>query len=537
MARGKKKETQTPEERLQAALVPESEQPYKVPENWCWVSLQTIDQYQSSTIDPSKQPETLFELYSVPSSANDYPEIVMGHEIGSTKQVVNKDDILLCKINPRINRVWKVSQHTENTLLASSEWIIVRNSKMVSDYLMYCFSAPYFREYMLSNVSGVGGSLMRAQPKYVKTYPIPVPPRSEQQRIVDRIKSLFAKLDEAKQKAQDAQDSVELRKAAILHKAFNGELTAGWRKEHSVGMENWTSNQLKDVTQIGSGGTPSRKNAQYYLGDILWVKTGEIYWNCIYDSEEKITEEAIADSSAKLYPAGTVLVAMYGQGLTRGRAAILGVPAATNQAVCALQPCDCLEKRFLYYYFMAHYWEYREKAVGGNQPNYSATMIGKWIINIPSVLEQSEIIRILDNLLAKEQQAKEATEKVLEQIDLIKKSILARAFRGELGTNNPKEESSISLLKEIIFSAPPKKVTSRSDKPVEVEIPIAIQKQLTTAVQEKVYRYVLENPLCTVEQVSVIEKNVLEAVQALRELEEKSLILRNTKDDTLTVVI
>ena len=450
MARGKKKETLTPEDCLQAALVPESEQPYKVPGNWCWVPLQTIDQYQSSSIDPSKHPETLFELYSVPSSANNYPEIVMGCEIGSTKQVVKKGDILLCKINPRINRVWKVSQHTENALLASSEWIIVRNSEMISDYLMYCFSAPYFREYMLSNVSGVGGSLMRAQPKYVKTYPIPVPPCSEQQRIVDCIESLFSKLDGAKQKAQDALDSFESRKAAILHKAFTGELTAQWRKEHGVGMESWARHPLKDVTQIGSGGTPSRKNSQYYLGDILWVKTGEIYWNYIYDSEEKITEEAIANSSAKLYPAGTVLVAMYGQGLTRGRSAILGVPATTNQAVCALQPCDRLGNRYLYYYFMANYWEYREKAVGGNQPNYSATMIGKWIINIPSVLEQAEIVRILDDLLAKEQQAKEAAEAVLEQIDLMKKSILARAFRGELGTNDPTEESAVELVKNII---------------------------------------------------------------------------------------
>ena len=295
-----------------------------------------------------------------------------------------------------------------------------------------------------------GSGMVHITIKPFKATTIPLPPLPEQQRIVDRIESLFAKLDEAKQKAQDALDSFETRKAAILHKAFTGELTAQWRKEHGVGMESWARHPLKDVTQIGSGGTPSRKNSQYYLGDILWVKTGEIYWNYIYDSEEKITEEAIANSSAKLYPAGTVLVAMYGQGLTRGRSAILGVPATTNQAVCALQPCDRLGNRYLYYYFMANYWEYREKAVGGNQPNYSATMIGKWIINIPSVLEQAEIVRILDDLLAKEQQAKEVAEAVLEQIDLIKKSILARAFRGELGTNDPAEESAVELVRNII---------------------------------------------------------------------------------------
>lgn len=316
-------------------------------------------------------------------------------------------------------------------------------------------SKKYLYYYLLHVVDQLyakahGSGMVHITIKPFKATTIPLPPLPEQQRIVDRIESLFAKLDEAKQKAQDALDSFETRKAAILHKAFTGELTAQWRKEHGVGMESWARHPLKDVTQIGSGGTPSRKNSQYYLGDILWVKTGEIYWNYIYDSEEKITEEAIANSSAKLYPAGTVLVAMYDQGLTRGRSAILGVPATTNQAVCALQPCDRLGNRYLYYYFMANYWEYREKAVGGNQPNYSATMIGKWIINIPSVLEQAEIVRILDDLLAKEQQAKEVAEAVLEQIDLIKKSILARAFRGELGTNDPAEESAVELVRNII---------------------------------------------------------------------------------------
>lgn len=316
-------------------------------------------------------------------------------------------------------------------------------------------SKKYLYYYLLHVVDQLyakahGSGMVHITIKPFKATTIPLPPLPEQQRIVDRIESLFAKLDEAKQKAQDALDSFETRKAAILHKAFTGELTAQWRKEHGVGMESWARHPLKDVTQIGSGGTPSRKNSQYYLGDILWVKTGEIYWNYIYDSEEKITEEAIANSSTKLYPAGTVLVAMYGQGLTRGRSAILGVPATTNQAVCALQPCDRLGNRYLYYYFMANYWEYREKAVGGNQPNYSATMIGKWIINIPSVLEQAEIVRILDDLLAKEQQAKEVAEAVLEQIDLIKKSILARAFRGELGTNDPAEESAVELVRNII---------------------------------------------------------------------------------------
>ena len=460
MARGKKKETLTPEERLQAALVPDWEQPYKVPENWCWTKLSSLSNMISKGTTPkggkSSYSDNGVKFLRVENINDDgtisHENIAYvseeTHKSFLKRSILEENDILI-SIAGTLGKTG-IIRNVDLPMNTNQAVAFVRtvSDKVNVKYIKNSIDNPVIQDILLGKTKVT--SIPNLTLETIGECPIPLPPFPEQQRIVDRIESLFAKLDEAKQKAQDALDSFETRRAAILHKAFTGELTAQWRKEHGVGMESWARHPLKDVTQIGSGGTPSRKNSQYYLGDILWVKTGEIYWNYIYDSEEKITEEAITNSSAKLYPAGTVLVAMYGQGLTRGRAAILGVPATTNQAVCALQPCDRLENRYLYYYFMANYWEYREKAVGGNQPNYSATMIGKWIINIPSVLEQAEIVRILDDLLAKEQQAKEATEAVLEQIDLIKKSILARAFRGELGTNDPADENAVELLKKII---------------------------------------------------------------------------------------
>ena len=453
MARGKKKEAAlSPAERLQAALVPESEQPYKVPENWCWVSLQTIDQYHSSSVDPSKYPSDLFELYSVPSSANDYPEIVRGDEIGSTKQSVKKGDVLLCKINPRINRVWKVSQYTENTLLASSEWIIIRNSEINSDYLMYCFRAPYFREYMLSNVSGVGGSLMRAQPKYVKTYPVPIPPFSEQQRIIDRIGNLFAKLDEAKQKAQDALDSFETRKAAILHRAFTGELTAQWRKEHGVGMESWKNSTVgracRDV-KVGivikpsqyytdkEEGTPAFRSAnvrENHIDDFDWV-----YLN----------RAGMENNSRSIVHTGDVLVVRSGN---PGTACVVSERFDGYNAIdilIAVPDHKQISSEFLCNYTNSPFGKtlILENKRGMALAHFNVKGYSELPIRVPELDEQTEIVRILDNLLAKEQQAKEAAEKALEQIDLTKKAILARAFRGELGTNDPSEESSVELLK------------------------------------------------------------------------------------------
>ena len=257
-----------------------------------------------------------------------------------------------------------------------------------------------------------------------------LPTLTEQQRIVNRIETMFAKLDEAKEKAQNVVDSFETRKAAILHKAFNGQLKID---NEELSIEDWEDTTIGECCRLGSGGTPSKSHPEYYEnGDIPWLKTGEIDWNDIYDVEERITNEGAENSSAKIFPAESVVVAMYGMGVTRGKAAIIKIPTTTNQAVCVLQPNEKLNNRFLFYYFMCNYWQIREQSVGGNQLNLSGKIIASFPIKLPPLNYQLSIVNFLDTVLEKESHAKEAAQTVLEQIALLKKSILARAFRGEL---------------------------------------------------------------------------------------------------------
>ena len=165
-----------------------------------------INRYEGMSINPMQVPDKVFELYSVPSFDNDYPEIIAGVDIGSSKVTVQENDVLICKINPRINRVWVVKHHTEHPLLASSEWIVVRNPDMDADYLRWYFSSPTFRMMLNSEVAGIGGSLIRAQPKRVVQYSVPVCTIKEQRHIsavLNRVESLIslrkqqlAKLDE-----------------------------------------------------------------------------------------------------------------------------------------------------------------------------------------------------------------------------------------------------------------------------------------------------------------------------------------------------
>ncbi len=446
----KKKTALTIEERLQQALVPAEEQPYEVPENWVWVRLGDVNKYISKSVNPISEPDKIFELYSVPSMVDNYPEIIAGSDIGSSKQSVCKKDVLLCKINPRINRVWKVSQFTDNELIASSEWIIIRNNHINENYLMYCFQSKYFREFMLSNVSGVGGSLMRAQPKYVQTYPIPLPPLSEQQRIVERIEELFAKLDEAKERLQEVADSFAVRKAAILHKAFTGELTKQWRRENGVSDESWEDVSLDSVCKSiydGDHMPPPKSETGIPFLVISNVNTGFIsFEKCRFVPEEYydgLSETRTPEIGDILY----TIVGSYG----------IPVMVDTDKKFCFQRHMALLKPKDIYNRFLwcqlqtqSFFEQATSIATGTAQLTVPIKGLRKLIVKCPTLSEQHEIVRLIDDLLARERAAQQATEQALASIDLMKKSILARAFRGELGTNKASEASALELLKQVL---------------------------------------------------------------------------------------
>lgn len=433
----KKKTALTIEERLQQALVPAEEQPYEVPENWVWVRLGDVNKYISKSVNPISEPDKIFELYSVPSMVDNYPEIIAGSDIGSSKQSVCKKDVLLCKINPRINRVWKVSQFTDNELIASSEWIVIRNNHIDANYLMYCFQSKYFREFMLSNVSGVGGSLMRAQPKYVQTYPIPLPPLSEQQRIVERIEELFAKLDEAKERLQEVADSFAVRKAGILHKAFTGELTKQWRRENGVSDESWEEKKLSEITENqDSKRIPLSKSQRdnmnriydYYGASGIIDKVDDY----IFEGKKLLIGE---DGANLVTRSKDIAFIADGKYWVNNHAHILDV----KDTVLLMYLCHYINNMDLIPY-----------VTGSAQPKLTQAKMNNIKIFLPTLSEQHEIVRLIDDLLARERAAQQATEQALVSIDLMKKSILARALRGELGTNKASEASALELLKQVL---------------------------------------------------------------------------------------
>lgn len=431
MARAKKQKLSL-EELLEQTLLKEDEYPYKVPSNWIWCNVSNF--FENLTSGTKKIQQKSYTTEGDFAIIDQGKELIGGYTSNSELVFDGELPVIIFGDHTR------VIKYIDFPFVQGADGVkVLKPLKHVNEKFFY---------YLLQNLD-IPDLGYRRHFKLLSSLNSPFPPLTEQQRIVETIESLFEKLDTAKELVQDALESFEKRKAAILHKAFTGELTAKWREENKVNLDTWEEKKLKEICTISSGGTPSRKTPEYYTGNIPWIKTGEIRWNYIYDAEEKITQEAIDNSSAKLVEKGAVLVAMYGQGLTRGRAAILDTVAATNQAVCVLKVNENSFNKFIYYYFMYNYWKFREEAVGGNQPNLSGKIISDFTIKLPLLEEQREIVTIIDFLLEKEQQAQELCD-IIEKINLMKKAILVRAFSGELGTNNPEEESAIELLKEVL---------------------------------------------------------------------------------------
>lgn len=187
--------------------------------------------------------------------------------------------------------------------------------------------------------------------------------------------------------------------------------------------ESWRRVRLGEIAQIGSGGTPDRSQASYWGGDIAWVTTGEIQFNTITDTAEKITAEGLKNSSAKLYPAGTLLMAMYGQGKTRGQVAKLGVEAATNQACAAIRLCSDADLDYVYQCLASQYQVIRELGNAGAQQNLNAALVKGISLPLPPKVEQMRIaavahswdvaISIAEKLLGNAQLARRTTSQTL----------------------------------------------------------------------------------------------------------------------------
>lgn len=517
MARAKKEAALTPEERLQAALVPDWEWPYKLPENWCWVYAPHIFDIEYGKGLPTKQ-----------LSDTGYPVFGANGQIGFYSEYMYKEPqaLMSCRgaYSGTMNKSLPYSYVTSNSLIISSP-----RGLMGTDCIYYLFSALNVSEL----ISGTAQPQVTVQA--FDGFPIPLSPLAEQQRIVDRIESLFAKLDEAKEKAQAVVDSFETRKVAILHKAFTGELTAKWREEHGVRMESWKTRELAECFEIVSGiqKTPARSPKD---NPVPYLTVANVYRGRIDLSDIRYFEVTSKEiEKLKLQDKDILIVEGNGSGNEIGRCAIwhneLPLCIHQNHIIrMRRKTADILPEYALHYLNSEagkSIMRERSKTTAGLF-NLSAGKIKTIPLPMASLDEQSEIIHLIDSLLEKEQWAKESAEAALDQIDLMKKSILARAFRGELGTNDPSEESAVKLLRQVIEQEDGDVIRPKA-KAKRIAIPAEIKPLLSGSNEEAIVKLLLKAAPQSVSTQTVmsISKKKFELMDALRNLEKKQIVSKS----------
>ena len=190
--------------------------------------------------------------------------------------------------------------------------------------------------------------------------------------------------------------------------------------------EYWIEVELGDICETSSGGTPSRSDASNYLGSIPWVKSGELRSNVIEETEEHISETALKNSSAKVFPKGSLLIALYGA--TIGKSAFLGIDAATNQAVCAIFENDIIQSKFLYHYLFHKKSKLVEQGAGGAQPNISQTILKRLPIPLPPLPEQRAIVYKIEQLFSELDNGITNLKTSQQQLKVYRQALLKKVF-------------------------------------------------------------------------------------------------------------
>lgn len=495
------------EEKLRQALIPVDEQPYTIPSNWVWTRLGEISKLSGGSGFPEKYQGFLdknIPFYKVGSLKN----IDDNFYIENSENYIDDDilteikarlfpanTIIFAKIGEaiRLNRraILKENSCIDNNLMA-----LVSNSSCYFRYVYFWLKKEDLYKYaQATTVPSIRQSTL-------EELAFPLPPLNEQKRIVEKLDFLFEKTKRAKEIIEEIKIDIENRKISILDRAFKGTLTSKWRSENKTSdvkellksineekikkweedclqaekdgnkkpkkpiikevkdmivpvdeqpyklPDSWVWVRLGEIGVWGAGATPLKSNSEFYSNaTIPWLLTGDLNDSYITKIPNKISEIALEKTSVKLNPKDSILIAMYGA--TIGKVGILTFPATTNQACCACSELFQTEKLYLFNFLISERKNFVSRAVGGAQPNISKEKIISTPFPLPPLEEQQEIVRVLDEVLENENKVKELLE-LEERIDILEKSILHKAFKGELGTQNSSDESALNLLKSIL---------------------------------------------------------------------------------------
>lgn len=427
----KNKKEMTPEERLAAALVPEEEQPYELPEGWKWV-YGTGFFLPMETEYPTGDSFRYIDIESIDNSVQRVrcpKNLPVKKAPSRASRKLHIGDTLFSMVRPYLKNIAYIDEEYSDCIGSTGFYVCTPTPLVDRHYLYWLMVSPFVVNGLNHFMKGDNSPSIRKGD--IEKFVYPIPPLSEQHRLVARIESLFAKLDAAREKVQSVLDSHETRKAALLHAAFAGKLTAKWREENNK-RACYAEEPLKNFVETQYGYTEKSSfdiAGPHYLR-ITDIQGETVDWN-------NVPNCSIDETNYQKYSLHPNDIVVARTGATTGKSYMIGedIDAVFASYLIRVQITNIrLLPKFLYMFFQSQeYWsQIMELSAGIAQPGVNARKIQSMMICVPSLPEQQAIVRILDRLLAREQRARQAAKETLTAIDRMKQSILARAFRGEL---------------------------------------------------------------------------------------------------------
>lgn len=495
---------------------------HQLPPGWAIAELKDLGLVRSAICSPFQYPEVTFELWSVPAFESGEPEYLVGREIGSSKQCVEPDDILLCKINPRINRVWCVAKNCGFKQIASTEWVVFRSKHLDSDFLCYRLMDESVRTALCSNVSGVGGSLTRTRRAALEEIQITIPPRAEQVRIAERIKRLFAHSEKTRRNLDAIPLLLEKLRQSILGAAFRGDLTDDWRSKNpdvepadillerirKERRKKWEEAELEKMKARGAVPTDDKWKAKYQEPKpangadlpplphgwawarmeqlITGVTSGSRGWARYYSNSGAIfiraqdikTDSLELDNVALVKPPRNaegartrvmnkdLLITITGANVTKSALADKDLPEAyVSQHVALARPVHQTMAQFLYYFLITPTQgrsQLETVAYGLGKPGLNLDNIRDLVVPLPPEGEQELMVRAITSQLAAVDKVRIFHKAAWERIEDLDSAILETAFSGRLVAQDPDDEPAKVLLDRIRQDREKEKAESKS---------------------------------------------------------------------------
>jgi type I restriction enzyme S subunit len=394
------------------------------------------------------------------------PQRMLGKDAPSrARKKVAAGDTLVSLTRPNLNAVALVPQAL-NGQIASTGFDVLRPAHGIDPrWLAYLVRTEEFVRAMSDVVQGALYPAVRT--KDVRSFTAPLAPAAEQTRITDQLDTLLSRIQACQDRLEAIPALLKQLRAIVLASAFNGKLTQEWRAEHRVDISTWKSKTVGEIAEVGTGSTPLRTNSSFY-SDIgtPWITSAATGSPYIDSAQQRVTTAAIIANRLKVFPPGTLLVAMYGEGKTRGQVSELRMSATINQACAAIEVDPKLANvAFVKLALWSQYEKTRGLAEGGAQPNLNLSKVRGISINLPSAEEQDQIVRKVGRLFSITDRIEARVAAAAEGTLRLTPLVLAKAFRGDLVPQDPHDEHASTLLEKIKASRTNNIASSSQSRP------------------------------------------------------------------------